>query len=99
MDGLGDAIHAGKAPEKERAQSSPGRGRERLDIPLLDLQATFAEAYAHNRQRFATAYDWHWNGLANRLVGKAIARLLVDDPGVSARSVLAGAGAARPPQG
>jgi hypothetical protein len=76
-----------------------GEVASELDIPLLDLQATFADHYARNRQRFEFAYDWHCNALANRRVGEAIASLLVRDPGLSAGSVQRGAAAARPPQG
>jgi hypothetical protein len=62
------------------------------------LHATFADHYARHQQRFEFAYDWHWNVLANRLVGETIAGVLLPGPGFSAGS-LRGAGVARAPQG
>ena len=58
-----------------------GEVASELDIPLLDLHATFADHYARNQQRFEFAYGWHWNVLATPLVGQAIARVLLRDPG------------------
>ena len=92
---------------KSPSTSTTAEWRDRLvgevasefDIPLLDLHATFADHYARNQQRFEFAYGWHWNVLANRLVGEAIARVLLRDPGLWAGSVQRGADAARPPQG
>ncbi|HXE68327.1 MAG TPA: SGNH/GDSL hydrolase family protein [Hyphomicrobiaceae bacterium] len=102
MDGVRDALYAGKGLESYevgKLNRLVGEVASELDIPLLDLHATFAEHYARNRQRFEFAYDWHWNVLANRLVGEAIARVLLRDPGLSAGSAQRGAGTARPPQG
>jgi len=70
-----------------------------LDIACLDLHATFADHYARNQQRFEFAYDWHWNVLGNRLVGEAIARVLLRDLGPYPGSPLRGAEAALPPRG
>ena len=97
-----DAIYAGKAPddyEVGKLNGLVGEVASELDIPFLDLHATFADHYARNQQPFEFAYDWHWNVLANRLVGEAIARVLLRDPGLSAGSAQRGAGTARPPQG
>ncbi len=81
------------------ARSPLRRGRQRTRYPLLDLHATFADHDARNQQRFEFAYGWHWNVLANRLVGEAIPRVLLRDPGLGAGSVQRGADAGRPPQG
>jgi len=102
MDGVRDAIYAGKAPddyEVGKLNGLVGEVASELDIPFLDLHATFADHYARNQQRFEFAYDWHWNVLGNRLVGEAIARVLLRDPGHSPGSALRGAQAALPPRG
>jgi hypothetical protein len=102
MDGVRDAIYAGKGLESYEVGALNrlvGEVASEFDIPLLDLHATFADHYARHQQRFEFAYDWHWNVLANRLVGEAIARVLLRDPGLWAGSVQRGADAARPPQG
>ena len=51
-----------------------------LDLPFLDLQETFTRDHATNAKRFEFPYDWHWNTHANRLVGAAVTRLLLEDP-------------------
>jgi hypothetical protein len=102
MDGVRDAIYAGEAPdsyEVGKRNGLVGEVASELDIPFFDLHATFADHYARNQQRFEFAYDWHWNVLGNRLVGEAIARVLLRDPGHSPGSALRGAQAALPPRG
>ena len=102
MDGVRDAIYAGKGLESYevgKLNALVGDVARELNIPLLDLHATFAGHYARHRQRFEFAYDWHWNALANRLVGEAIARRLLSDPGLSWGSVLRGAGGPHASQG
>jgi hypothetical protein len=101
MDGVRDAIYAGKGLESYevgKLNRLVGEVASELDIPFLDLHATFADHYARHQQRFEFAYDWHWNVLANRLVGETIAGVLLPGPGFSAGS-LRGAGVARAPQG
>ena len=63
MDGVRDAIYAGKALdsyEVGKLNVSSARSRASLDIPCLDLHATLADHYARNQQHFEFAYDWHW---------------------------------------
>jgi hypothetical protein len=96
MDGVRDAIYAGEGLESYevgKLNRLVGQVASELDIPLLDLHATFA----HNRQRFEFAYDGHWNVLATRLVGEAIARLLLRRPvgGVGAERCRCGPAPAR----
>ena len=89
MDGVRDAIYAGKPLESyEVAKLNPlaAEVAAELQIPFLDLHAPFAAHYARNQQRFEFAYDWHWNALANQLVGAEIARFLLRDPGICAAS-------------
>jgi hypothetical protein len=93
MDGVRNAIYAGKGLESYevgKLNRLVGEVASELDIPLLDLHATFADLYARNRQGFEFAYDGHWSVLASRLVGEAIAGLLLRDPGLSAGSVQKG---------
>jgi len=89
MDGVRDAIYAGKGLESYevgKLNRLVGEVASELDIPCLDLHTTFADHYARNQQRFEFAYDWHWNALANQLVGAEIARFLLRDPGICAAS-------------
>jgi hypothetical protein len=98
MDGVRDAIYSGKGLESYEVAQLNRLAAEvaaELAIPFLDLHATFAAHYARNQQRFEFAYDWHWNELANQLVGAEIARFLRRDRDFS-RIRAAGA---RPPQG
>jgi lysophospholipase L1-like esterase len=79
MDGVRDAIYSGKALESYEVAKLNRLTAEvaaELEIPFLDLHTTFAAHYARNQQRFEFAYDWHWNELANQLVGAEIARFL-----------------------
>jgi hypothetical protein len=102
MDAVRDAIDAGKRLEDHevgKLNRLVGEVASERDIPFLDLHASLAGHDARNQQRFEFAYGWHCNVLANRLVGEAIARVLLRDPGLSAGSVRWGADAARPPQG
>ena len=99
MDGVRDAIYAGKALdsyEVGKLNVSSARSRASLDIPCLDLHATLADHYARNQQHFEFAYDWHWNALANQLVGTEIARFLLRDPGICAASRARAADACQP---
>jgi hypothetical protein len=100
LDGVRDAIYAGKGLESyEVGKLNALVGEVARELPLLDLHASFADHYARHRQRFEFASDWHWNALANRLVGEAIARRLLSDPGLSWGSVLRGARGPRASQG
>jgi hypothetical protein len=89
IDDVRDAIYAGKPLESYEVAKLNRLAAEvaaELQIPCLDLHATFAAHYARNQQRFEFAYDWHWNALANQLVGAEIARFLLRDPGICAAS-------------
>lgn len=83
MDGVREAVYAGrKASDFEVGklnQIAADITRE-LDLPFLDLQETFTHDYAVNAKRFEFPYDWHWNTHANRLVGAAVTKLVLDDP-------------------
>jgi len=83
MDGVREAIYEGRDPQHYEVGRLNRIAREvtaELDLAFLDLQATFAEDYARRRERLEFTFDWHWNVHANRLVGEAIAGLLLDDP-------------------
>lgn len=99
MDGVREAIYQGRAPidyEVGRLNRIAAELTAELDLPLLDLQDTFATDYAANRQRLEFGFDWHWNVRANRLVGAAIARLLQSDPRIGlGRAESAAAGSPR----
>jgi hypothetical protein len=102
MDGVRDAIYAGQgldSYEVGKLNRLVGAVASELAIPFLDLHATFADHYARNQQRFEFAYDWHWNALANRLVGEAITGLLLGGAGISAGALPRGAEAAPAPHG
>ena len=102
MDAVRDAIYSGQPLESYEVAKLNGIAAELaqgLDIPFLDLQATFAADYASNAQRFEFAYDWHWNVLGNRLAGEAIAAFLLRIPGVHAGPLATSAGSARQPPG
>ena len=98
-----EAIYVGKGLESYEVGNLLNRlfggVASELDIPLLNLHATFTDHDARNQQRFEFAYGWHWNVLANPLVGEAIPRVLLRAPGLGAGSVQRRADAARPPQG
>jgi hypothetical protein len=88
MDGVREAVYAGKAPDAYAVGKLNTIAREvtgELGLPFLDLQDTFAADYAHAQERFEFSYDWHWNVRANRLAGNAIARLLLTDPRLAAQ--------------
>lgn len=83
MDGVREAVYAGKGPHAYEVGKLNIIARDvtaELGLPFLDLQDTFAADYARTRERFEFSYDWHWNVRANRLAGKAIARMLLTDP-------------------
>ena len=86
MNGVRDAIYSGKALESFEVAKLNRLAAElatELEIPFLDLHNTFAAHYVRNQQRFEFAYDWHWNELANELVGAEIARFLLRDPAIA----------------
>jgi hypothetical protein len=83
MDGVREAVYAGRPPESYEVGKLNVIAREltgELDLPFLNLQKTFADDYARRGERFEFSYDWHWNRLGNELVGKAIVRMLLGDP-------------------
>lgn len=83
MDGVREAIYEGRPVENYevgRLNRIAGNIARELDLPFLDLQQTFADDYARRGERFEFPFDWHWNAYANALVGRAIARMLLDDP-------------------
>jgi hypothetical protein len=83
MDGVREAIYAGKPPESYAVHALNVIAQDLtrgLNLPFLDLQETFRQSYARDGHRFEFAYDWHWNALANRVAGEAITRLLLSDP-------------------
>lgn len=82
MDGVREAIYEGIEPHRYEVGRLNIIAREvtgELGLPFLDLQRTFADDYAVNKQRFEFAYDWHWNVRGNLIAGQAIARLLLTD--------------------
>jgi hypothetical protein len=86
MDGVREAVYAGRPVADYEAGELNLIAAEiaaDLDLPFLDLQATFARDYAINHRRFEYPYDWHWNVHANRLVAGAVERLLLTDPRLS----------------
>jgi hypothetical protein len=88
MDGVREAVYAGKPPEAYEVHKLNIIAREltgELGLPFLDLQQTFTRHYADKAERFEFSYDWHWNVLGNRLAGAAIAGMLIDDPGLLSR--------------
>ena len=102
MDGVRDAIYAGKPRENyevARLNELAGQLAAELDLPFLDLQETFAQDYAREGKRFEFAYDWHWNVLGNRLAGEAITRLLLTDPPLLGSAPAKSAAQTVPPRG
>lgn len=82
MDGVREAIYEGRHPgeyEVGRLNYIAADVSRELDLPFLDLQATFAADYKLRRKRFEYPFDWHWNVEANRLVAGAIAGILRHD--------------------
>jgi hypothetical protein len=83
MDGVREAVYDGRQAadyEVGKLNRIAAELAAELDIPFLDLQATFARDYVANHQRFEYPYDWHWNERANRLVAQAMEGLLLSDP-------------------
>lgn len=86
MDGVREAIYEGKprsAYAVARLNDLAAELTRERGLTFLDLQETFAADHARSARRFEYAYDWHWNGHANRLVGEAIARLLLREPSLA----------------
>ena len=82
MDAVRDAIYSGKPLETYEVHKLNLIARDltgELNLPFLDLQETFAAAYARERRRLEFPYDWHWNVLANQAAGEAITRRLLTD--------------------
>jgi hypothetical protein len=82
MDGVREAVYSGKPLESYEVHKLNLIARDltsELDLPFLDLQATFADDYRREGRRFEFPFDWHWNALGNELAGKAIARELLGD--------------------
>lgn len=83
MDGVREAVYAGKPAsdyEVGKLNAIAADLTTELNLPFLDLQATFTRDYAQRRQRLEYPHDWHWNEAANRLVAGAVVDLLIDDP-------------------
>lgn len=102
MDGVREAVYSGKPLETYPVHKLNRVARDvtdELGLPFLDLQAVFAGDYARRHARFEFAYDWHWNKLGNELAGKAIARLLLDDPRLLASTPNKSAAQAPPQKG
>jgi hypothetical protein len=82
MDGVREAVYSNKPPESYEVHKLNVIARDltsELDLPFLDLQATFAGGYRREGRRFEFPFDWHWNALGNELAGKAIAMELLGD--------------------
>lgn len=80
MDGVREAVYSGLEAsnyEVGKLNAVAADVTSALGLPFLDLQATFRADYVRFKKRFEFAYDWHWNGHANRLVGEAVAKLLL----------------------
>ncbi len=94
MDGVREAVYAGKPVASYEVGKLNAMARavaDELELPFLDLQEAFQQDWTQHRQRFEYAYDWHWNGRANMLVGKAIARFLRSEPRLLGRTALSSA--------
>jgi hypothetical protein len=82
MDGVREAVYADKPAsnfEVGMLNTIAADVARELSLPFLDLQETFERDWRQNRQRFEYAYDWHWNGRANKLVAEAANGLLTRD--------------------
>ncbi len=83
MDAVREAVYSGKHREAYEVSAlneiAGGLARE-LGRPFLDLQRTFADHHARHGKRFEYPWDWHWNRLANRIVGETATELLLRDP-------------------
>ena len=85
MDGVREAVYAGKPVESyEVAQAEPrsrGELAERAG-PAVPRPAGHVRSRTTRAtgRRFEFAFDWHWNALGDRLAGEAIARFLLADP-------------------
>jgi len=89
MDGVREAIYAKKSPDDYvvgKLNRIASNTAANLDLPFIDLQDAFRKHYARHMQRFEHSYDWHWNALGNKIVGKRIADALLANPGLLARS-------------
>ncbi|MEL6373649.1 MAG: SGNH/GDSL hydrolase family protein [Pseudomonadota bacterium] len=83
MDAVREAIYENIAPQKYevgRLNLIAADLTRQMDLPFINLQATFARDYARHGKRFEFPYDWHWNRRANRLVAGALTTLLISDP-------------------
>ena len=83
MDGVREAIYDGKPRSAYKVSELNDLARQtagELGIPFLDLQQTFADDFAANKKRLEYDFDWHWNGRANILAGKAIAEAIQTEP-------------------
>jgi hypothetical protein len=90
MDGVRNAIYAGKGLESYevgRLNRLVGEIASELDYPPPRFARDLRRPLRSQSATFRAAYDWHCYVLANRLVGEAIARLLLRDPGLSAGPV------------
>ena len=83
MDGVREAVYSGedrKTYEVAELNEIAAELTEELDLPFVDMQDVFAAHYRKHKTRFEFTWDWHWNELANRLVGETAVSLLLDDP-------------------
>lgn len=83
MDGVREAIYDGRDPkeyEMHALNRLAGGVAAGLGLPFLDLSNTFAADYARDAEPFEFPYDWHWNGRANALAGKAVSAIILGDP-------------------
>lgn len=83
MDGVREAIYDGKPRSAYKVSELNDLARQtagELGIPFLDLQQTFADDFAANKKQLEYDFDWHWNGRANILAGKAIAEAIQTEP-------------------
>jgi GDSL-like Lipase/Acylhydrolase family len=76
MDGVREAIYAGKPPQAYEIGKlntlMAGLTRE-LALPFVDLHAAFAQDWKQHRTRLEFPFDWHWNELGNDIVATVIA--------------------------
>ena len=80
MDGVREAVYSGRPVESYKVGMLNKMAREEVEaagLPFHDLQEDFTAHYKSNQQRFEFSWDWHWNPMANKLVGEKIADLIV----------------------
>ena len=82
MDGVREAIYDERDVsryEVSKLNTIASKVTAELNVPIVDLQQTFARHYKKHQEYFEYTYDWHWNKLGNLVVGRAAAELIARD--------------------